>query len=93
MAQTHTTLRDEGMECAKAILRWIEHEELTSFTARSALEKVKGRWPRMDKVNAGLHVLVDWAYIAPLEPETGKRGRPTRVYMVNPQWRGFKCTP
>lgn len=84
---------DEGMECAKAILRWVEHDGLTSFTARSALEKVKGRWPRMDKVNAGLHVLEDWAYIAPLEPETGKRGRPTRVYMVNPQWRGLKCTP
>lgn len=84
---------DEGMECAKAILRWVEHDGLTSFTARSALEKVKGRWPRMDKVNAGLPVLEDWAYIAPLEPETGKRGRPTRVYMVNPQWRGFKCTP
>ena len=84
---------DYASECAKAILRWVEHDGLTSFTARSALEKVKGRWPRMDKVNAGLHVLEDWAYIAPLEPETGKRGRPTRVYMVNPQWRGLKCTP
>lgn len=45
---------DETVECAKAILRCLAQDRPLSFTARSAYEKVKGRWPKMDRINASL---------------------------------------
>lgn len=79
---------DDTIECAKAILKWLVSERLDSFTARACLEKIKGRWPRMEQVNPGLSVLEDRGYILPEVVESPKRGRPSRVYLVNPALHG-----
>ncbi|EGY25012.1 hypothetical protein DA2_2733 [Desulfovibrio sp. A2] len=78
---------DETVECAKAILRWLAQDRPLSFTARSAFEKVKGRWPKMDRINASLSELEDRGFIA-LDQQSGRgRGRPSRSYHVNPSLR------
>lgn len=77
---------DDAMECAKAILKWITQEHVESFTTRACLEKVKGRWPKMSLVQPGLQILEERGYI--VEPVHAKekkpRGRPARIYIVNP---------
>ena len=75
---------DETIECAKAILKWLATERLENFSARSCLEKVKGRWPKMEQINAGLNILEDRGYILPEVKDTPARGRPSRTYLVNP---------
>ncbi|MDR1083890.1 MAG: DUF3987 domain-containing protein [Deltaproteobacteria bacterium] len=79
---------DDTIECAKAILKWLTLERLDSFTARACLEKIKGRWPKMEQVNPGLSVLEDRGYILSEVAESPKRGRPSRVYLVNPALHG-----
>jgi hypothetical protein len=75
---------DEAIECAKTILKWIRKERLEGFTARSCLEKVKGRWPKMSLVNPGLTILEERGYVVARDGETLSRGRPSRGYIVNP---------
>ncbi|MEA5089269.1 YfjI family protein, partial [Solidesulfovibrio sp.] len=36
---------DPAQDCARSILRWLMRDRVTGFTARDALEKVKGRFP------------------------------------------------
>lgn len=75
---------DEAIECARTILKWISDDRLDSFTARSCLEKVKGRWPKMSLVNPGLAVLEERGFIMQRERESSGKGRPSKVYLVNP---------
>ncbi|MEF3696732.1 DUF3987 domain-containing protein [Desulfolutivibrio sp.] len=77
---------DPQLECAQAILKWIERDRVSSFTARDAMEKVKGRYPTMDKVNAGLAILEERAFIFPVSQDSrkGPGRRPSAVYTVNP---------
>lgn len=75
---------DDTIECAKAILKWISDERRQSFTARDCLEKIKGRWPKMSLVNPGLAILEERGFIFPAERERQGRGRPSKVYHVNP---------
>jgi len=75
---------DDSIECAKAILKWLGTDRLESFTARTCLQKIKGRWPKMEQVNPGLTILEDRGYILSELMEPTKRGRPSRVYLVNP---------
>lgn len=75
---------DDAIECAKTILKWITDEHLESFTARGCLDKVKGKWPKMTLVNPGLTVLEERGFIFPCEREQIGRGRPSRLYSVNP---------
>lgn len=75
---------DEAIECARSILKWITQERLELFTARACLEKVKGRWPKMSLVNPDLSILEERSYIIPQEREPQGRGRPSKVYLVNP---------
>ena len=78
---------DPSQECAKAILRWIERDRVDAFTARDALQKVKGRFPTMEKVNPGLTILEERGFIFG-EPTDQKRGpgrKPSAIYTVNPR--------
>ncbi|WP_027191497.1 YfjI family protein [Fundidesulfovibrio putealis] len=75
---------DDSIECAKVILQWLRQDRLASFTGRGALEKVKGRWPKMALVNMGLTILEERGFILPRDHATGGRGRPSRVFLVNP---------
>jgi putative DNA primase/helicase len=78
---------DPSQDCARAILGWIMRDHVERFTARDALEKIKGRFPTMDRVNAGLSVLEDRAFIFEESGETKKRpGRKqSTAYIVNPK--------
>ncbi|SHN71590.1 Protein of unknown function [Desulfovibrio litoralis DSM 11393] len=75
---------DDAIECARAILKWIMQERLAHFTSRACLEKIKGRWPKMSLVNPGLTVLEERSFIAAQERESIGRGRPSKIYIVNP---------
>lgn len=79
---------DPDTECAKHILAWLVDRRIETFQARDAFEKVKGRYPKMELVKAGLSVLEERAYIflAPTQERTpGKSGRaPSPRYDVNP---------
>ncbi|NDY55202.1 DUF3987 domain-containing protein [Desulfovibrio sulfodismutans] len=77
---------DPQLECAQSILKWIERDRVSSFTARDAMGKVKGRYPTMDKVNAGLAILEERAFIFSASQDTrkGPGRRPSAVYTVNP---------
>ncbi|MGE4297116.1 MAG: DUF3987 domain-containing protein [Desulfovibrionaceae bacterium] len=76
------------IECAKHILAWIVDRRIETFQARDALNQVKGRYPKMDAVKAGLAVLEERGFIFPVSfagREPGKAGRPpSQAYRVNP---------
>jgi hypothetical protein len=78
---------DPAQDCARAILRWIMRDRVTGFTARDALRCVRGRYPTMEKVNAGLAILEDRAFIfeATGEPRKGPGRKPSSAYIVNPK--------
>lgn len=75
---------DDAIECGRTILKWILEERLESFSARACLDKIKGRWPKMSLVNPGLTVLEERGFIMPCDRESLGRGRPSRLYRVNP---------
>lgn len=78
---------DPAQDCARFILRWIMRDRVTGFTARDALRCVRGRYPTMEKVNAGLSILEDRAFIfeASGEPRKGPGRKPSATYIVNPK--------
>ncbi len=75
---------DDSIECAKTILHWLRQDRLVSFTGRNALEKVKGRWPKMVLVNMGLTILEERGFILSRDHVAVGRGRPSRTFLVNP---------
>lgn len=78
---------DPAQDCARSILLWIMRDRVTGFTARDALRCVRGRYPTMEKVNAGLSILEDRAFIfeASGEPRKGPGRKPSATYIVNPK--------
>lgn len=78
---------DPSQECAKAILRWIERDRVDAFTARDALQKVKGRFPTMEKVNPGLTILEERGFIfgESSDQRKGPGRKPSASYTVNPR--------
>jgi len=79
---------DPDIECAKHVLTWIVDRHIDAFTARDALQAVKGRYSKMEPVSAGLKILEDRAFIFAAQAqarEPGKAGRPPSPgYRVNP---------
>jgi hypothetical protein len=79
---------DPAQECAKTLLDKIQREHVTRFTAREALEKVKGRFPRMEKLRPALTLLEERGFIFPIEASRSGAGRPSLVFTVNQlAWR------
>ena len=78
---------DPAQDCARSILRWLIRDRVTGFTARDALRCVRGRYPTMEKVNAGLSILEDRAFIfeASGESRRGPGRKPSAAYIVNPK--------
>jgi hypothetical protein len=76
---------DPAQDCAKAILGKIQQDRVLRFTARDALEKVKGRFPRMERIWPGLTLLEERGFIFPLEAGRSGPGRkPSQTFTVNP---------
>lgn len=75
---------DDSLSCARAIIRLLLREPQEQFTARAIFERLKGRWKKMAPINAGLAVLEERGFIAPLvDDRVGKR-KPRNLYAVNP---------
>jgi hypothetical protein len=79
---------DENFEKAKAILRWIEHNGLDSFTKRDVHQGTRGTFKRATDLDAPLAVLLERGFIRQREDaSTGGPGRhPSPTYEVNPGW-------
>ena len=79
---------DENIEKAKAILRWIEHNGLDSFTKRDVHQGTRGTFKRATDLDAPLAVLLERGFIRQREEaSTGGPGRhPSPTYEVNPRW-------
>lgn len=73
---------DPRVECAKKVWAWVEREGVERFTAREALQKVKGSFPTMKDLEPGLETLVEYGLVAPLPRE-----RKSQPYVVNPKAR------
>lgn len=73
-----------GLDCAGDIWGWIAQDEVDLFTARDALERVKGRFPTMKEVSLGLDVLMDDGFIFEIK-NVKQTGRPSRRFVVNPE--------
>lgn len=77
---------DPAVECGKRIWRWITDTRPEIFKARDAYQAIKGKYPKMDQVNAGLRVLVERAYIRPMpdQDRSGSGRKPSPAFEVNP---------
>jgi hypothetical protein len=79
---------DAVVASAKAILRWIEHKGLTSFTRRDLHQGMRGSFKRVLEIDAPLAVLSERGFIRrrPDSPASGS-GRPeSPTFDVNPRW-------
>ena len=79
---------DEVVDKAKAILRWIQHNKLDSFTRREAHQGMRGTFKRVIEADSPLAVLVDRGFVRERqETLMGGPGRPSSpTYDVNPRW-------
>lgn len=78
---------DEGTGCALRILKWLVADCVERFTARDAHQKVKGKYPNMERVRPGLKILEERGYIRGDQRENAVKGRgrkPSPEYYVNP---------
>lgn len=80
---------DETMADADRILRWIESESVTDFSARDSFNAVRGTVKKMDRMNTALDILVDHNLIRPLpeEPTNGPGRKPSPRFQVHPSCR------
>ena len=79
---------DPLIDGARVVLRWIGRHGLTTFTARQCYQHHKSRFPRMADLEPVLAVLVERGYIREADQATGKPGRPSLAYEVNPGFWG-----
>jgi replicative DNA helicase len=79
---------DEVVERAKAILRWIEHQNARHFTKRDVHQALKGSFKLVEELEAPLELLVSHGYVRrPPEPMSAGPGRkPSPTFEVNPLW-------
>jgi hypothetical protein len=77
---------DEVMEKAKAILRWIEHNRLDSFTRRGVHQEMRGTFKRVMETDSPLAILVERGFIGKRsESPNYDAGRPASpTFDVNP---------
>jgi hypothetical protein len=79
---------DETVERAKAILRWISHNHLDSFSRRDVHQGMRAMFKRVTELDSPLAVLVERGFIRrrPERPNAGS-GRPASpTFDVNPRW-------
>jgi len=79
---------DPVIEQAKSILRWIGHESLVRFTKRDLHQALRGRFKRVEELDAPLALLESHWLIRkqPQAEQIGPGRRPSPTYEVNPGW-------
>jgi len=78
---------DPSVECAKRIWRWITDTRPETFSGRDALNALKGSYPKMDMIRAGLAVLEERGFLRQVADQvrTGPGRKPSPTYAVNPR--------
>jgi hypothetical protein len=69
---------------SRSIIQWIKDLELESFKFNDCHVKFKGRLPTAKDVQAVLNHLIERNFIRPTQGAQKERGRPPRIYEVNP---------
>jgi replicative DNA helicase len=79
---------DAVVEQAKTILRWIEHENAHHFTKRDVHQAFRGRFKRVEALDAPLDLLLTHGYIGRRQESTsgGPGRKPSPRFEVNPLW-------
>jgi replicative DNA helicase len=79
---------DEVTEQAKALLGWIKHKDLSSFTQRDAHQGMRSTFKSARDMELPLSMLLDRGFIRQrLEEQSGTSGRPpSPTFDVNPIW-------
>lgn len=76
---------DEDIEAAKHLWQSIERMRRETFSARDAWHPLRSRYKRIEVVAGGFDVLIQRNYISePHQADYRERGRPSRVFIVNP---------
>jgi hypothetical protein len=76
--------RDPVMEDAQRILRWIRKQANPQFTIRDCFCAHQAHFKKVDSVYPAIRLLEQHGYVQPA-PSTKATGRPTEIYLVNPQ--------
>jgi len=72
---------------ANTILRCIEHQNAREFTKRDLHQALRGRFKRVEELDAPLELLCTHGYIARRQELSGGPGRkPSPKFEVNPLW-------
>ncbi len=75
---------DDSVAAARKLWSFIERRCKPSFSFRDAFQALRGSFARSADLEPAFDVLVERSYIAPKEERSGRVGRPTRIYEVNP---------
>jgi len=76
--------RDPVVEDAQRVLRWIRREAKSHFSVRDCFCVHQSHFKKVDSVSPALRLLGQHGYVQPA-PSTKATGRPTEIYLVNPQ--------
>jgi hypothetical protein len=78
---------DAVVEHAKTILRWIENQNAREFTKRDVHQAFRGRFKRVEELDAPLELLRTHGYLASRPTASAGPGRkPSPKFEVNPLW-------
>ena len=77
---------NEDIEAAKTFLRWIDKIGVKEFKKRDLFHSVKGSFQKVDMLNPGLLVLIEYGYIREKTLEKNGAGRPSIVFELNPKY-------
>lgn len=67
-----------------------ENSNIRQITKRDAFDLCKGRFETVKQMEPGLNALIKHGYIAIIPVLTGKRGRPSDVICINPEYFEWK---
>jgi replicative DNA helicase len=79
---------DANVENAKAILRWIQHKPAPQFTKREVHQGMRGRFKRVEELEAPLRLLISHGFIRQIS-EAARQGAGRKAspqFAVNPLW-------
>jgi replicative DNA helicase len=75
---------DPVIDNARALLAWIQRRGKTVITRRDAFDQNRGRFGKAANTDPALATLEDHGHIRRIDPATGRRGRPSISFHVNP---------
>jgi hypothetical protein len=78
---------EPALDGARRVWRWVDQGRRSAFTARECFQNLRGTFHRMADLDQAFAVLCERGYLLPRDVArigTGRPGRPSRPYIVNP---------